>query len=40
MDREEYIKYITDMVQKIENLEHLNRILNLVQKYYVRKTEK
>lgn len=40
MNKEEYIKYIIDMVKKIDNTEHLNRILNLVQKFYVRKTEK
>lgn len=40
MEKEEYKKYIIDMIQEIDNIEHLNRILNLVQKYFVRKTEK
>ena len=40
MEKDEYKKYIIDMIQEIDNIEYLNRILNLVQKYFVRKTEK
>lgn len=40
MSKEEYKKYIIEFVQKIDDAEVLNRILNYVQKFYVRKTGK
>lgn len=40
MDREEYKQYIINMVQKIDDIKALNRILNYVQKYFVKRTGK
>lgn len=41
MNREEYLSRINDMLHRIDNSEYLNRILNYVQKYYVKeKSEK
>lgn len=38
MNKEEYKKYIVNMVQKIDDIKSLNRILNYVQKYFVKRT--
>lgn len=41
MNKEEYLSCINNMLHHIDNLEYLNRILNYVQKYYVKeKSEK
>lgn len=40
MSKEEYIKYITEIVNKIDNTHYLNRILNYVQKYFVKEEKK
>lgn len=38
MKKEEYKKYIIEMVQKIENVEHLERIFNYVHRFFIRRT--
>ncbi len=40
MNKEEYKQYIIDTVKKIDDIEYLNRILNYVMKYLVRKSGK
>lgn len=36
MTEQEYKKYIIEMVNRIDDVKFLNRILNYVQKYFVR----
>ena len=38
MDNEKYIKYIIEMVQKIDNNKHLERIYNYVHRYFIKRT--
>ena len=38
MDNKEYKKYIIEMIQKIDNAQHLKRIFNYVHKYFIRRT--
>lgn len=38
MDNEKYIKYIIEMVQKIDNNKYLERIYNYVHRYFIKKT--
>ena len=38
MKKEEYKKYIIEMIQKIENVEHLERIFNYVHRFFIRRT--
>lgn len=38
MSNEEYKEYIIEMIQKINNLEHLKRIFNYVHKFFIRRT--
>lgn len=38
MSNEEYKEYIIEMIQKINNPEHLKRIFNYVHKFFVRRT--
>lgn len=40
MSNEEYKKYIIEMIQKINNPEHLKRIFNYVHKFFIRRTGK
>lgn len=40
MNKEEYKKYISAMIKKIDDIESLNRILNYVQKHFVKKAGK
>lgn len=36
MDKQEYKQYIIEAVNKIDNTEYLNRILNYVMKYFAK----
>lgn len=36
MSNEEYKKYIVEMLDKINNNEHLKRIFNYVHKFYIK----
>ena len=36
LTRKEYIEYITKYVNQIHDIDHLNKILNYVMKYFVR----
>ncbi len=38
MKKDEYKKCIIEMVRKIENVEHLERIFNYVHKLFIRRT--
>lgn len=38
MSNEEYKEYIIEMIQKINNPEHLKRIFNYVHKFFIRRT--
>lgn len=38
MENEKYIKYIIEMVQKIDNNKHLERIYNYVHRYFIKRT--
>lgn len=38
MDNEEYKKYIIEMIQHIDDNQHLKRIFNYVHKYFIRRT--
>ena len=38
MSNEKYKKYIIEMVQKIDNNKHLERIFNYVHKLFIRRT--
>ena len=40
MSNEEYKEYIIEMIQKINNPEHLKRIFNYVHKFFIRRTGK
>lgn len=40
MDSYKYKKYIVEMVQKIDDLNHLERIYNYVHKFFIRRTGK
>jgi len=40
MNKDEYKKYIIETVSKIDNIDHLNRILNYVMKYFVKQSGK
>lgn len=35
MNNEEYKKYIIEMIQKIDNDQHLKRIFNYTHKYFI-----
>ena len=37
MSNEEYKEYIIEMIQKINNPEHLKRIFNYVHKFFIRR---
>lgn len=38
MDNEKYKKYIIEMLQKINDNKHLERIYNYVHKYFIKRT--
>ena len=38
MSNEEYKEYIIEMIQKINNPEHLKRTFNYVHKFFIRRT--
>lgn len=40
MNNEEYRKLIIEMLKLIDNNEHLRRIFNYAQKYFIRRTGK
>ena len=40
MNNEEYKKYIIEMIQRIDDNQHLKRIFNYVHKYFIRRTGK
>ena len=38
MKKEEYKQLIIEMIQKIDNLNHLRRIFNYVHRFFIRRT--
>ena len=40
MENEKYKKYIIDMIQKIEDNKHLERIFNYVHRLFIKRTGK